>query len=254
MKLLFLGNSNEFYGDLAGEDRRAARVARSLEAALGEPVDVTVRQIWPTDSLPGRLEAWMDELEPDIVYLNVVSFWFVYQSVPLRFERRFGRIGRPLKSAGIRASQVPWLGHTSAFHWVRRQSQKLIGGATFFEPDDIVAVMSDCIRVATRHEQAMLVVKGPRSRTAHNVTERSRAWAEDRRRRVHNALSALCGSLHVEYVGSERPRYLTEPGSPTLGDRLHSGSEGHSSSGDEIAGLLAAAWQRQHAPAASRPS
>jgi hypothetical protein len=246
VKVFFLGNSNELYGDVEADGRRASRVAEALELAFGEPVEMLVRPIWPTAALPKTIAKWIDESEPDIIYLNVVAFWFNYRSVPLKFERMFGKAGEPFKRAGIKASQVSWLGHTAAFHWFRERTLRLIGGATFFEPDHVAAVMEASIRTIVRKESAVLVVKGPRSRSDYSASARSPAWAEERRSHVHRALSRLCEELHVDYVGVERPRYLTDPETDLLGDRLHTGSDGHARSADEISGMLKAAWERQH--------
>ncbi len=252
MKVLFLGNSSEVYGDIAEGDRRTSRAATSLEEAFGEPVEMQTRQIWPTAALPKRIDQWVTDFEPDIVYLNVIAFWFNYQSVPLKLERKLGRAGKSLKDAGVKASQVPWLGHTRAFHWSRDMLQRLIGGATFFEPEEVTSVVSDCVRVIVRHEDTVLVLKGPRSSATYNSTGRARAWAEERRQRVQRALADLAADLHVDYVGAEVPRYLTEPERDMLGDRLHTGAEGHARSGAEMAEILKAAWERQHQDAPAR--
>jgi hypothetical protein len=252
MKVLFLGNSSEVYGDVGESERRTALAGAALEDAFGEPVEMIVRRIWPSPALPVTIEKWMKEFEPDLVYLNVISFWFNFESVPLKLERRFGRLAKPLRQAGVRASQMPWLGHTGAFHWLRTQSQRAIGGATFFEPSQVISVMTDCARTIVRHEDVVLLVKGPRGQGTYNGLH-SRAWAEERRRRVHSALKRLCADLHVEYVGAELPRYLTEPSRDLLGDRLHTGSEGHARSGQEIADLLRGAWERRNQPAKRTP-
>lgn len=244
MKLLFLGNSSEVYGDIPEAQRRSSQAGLALERAFGEPVEVAVRGIWPTPGLPRLIDEWIEAAEPDIVYLNAIAYWFNYQSVPLKFERVFGRLGSPLKAAGIKAAQTPWLGHRRAFHWTRARLQKAIGGATFFSPEEVVAVMSDCIRTAVRHEDTVLVVKGPRSSGDYSP---NRQWAEDRRLTVHRALRAFCAELHLDYVGVETPRFLTDPSPDLLGDRLHSGVAGHARSGDEIAGILKTAWDRHRA-------
>lgn len=245
MKVLFLGNSSEVYGKLDPADRRTSRAAQSLEEAFGEPVEMLTRTVWPTPALPATVEKWMGEFQPDMVYLNVISFWFNYESVPLKFERVLGRIGKPLTNAGIKASQTRWPGHTRAFHWVREKSQRVIGGATFFEPEDVIAVVTDCARMAVRHENVVVVVKGPRGSGAYHGVGRSRSRAEERRQRVHAALSRLCEELHVDYVGVERPIHLTNPRGDLLPDKLHRGAEGHEQSGREIAEILRAAWERQ---------
>jgi hypothetical protein len=246
MKVLFLGNSSEVYGDIPDADRRASRTAQALEEAFGEAVELRTRAIWPNAALPARVEQWISDFEPDIVYFNVVAFWFNYQSVPLMLERRFGRAGKPLREVGIKASQVPWFGHTRAFHWCRDVCQRLIGGATFFEPEQVIAVVSDCVRVIVRHEEAVLVVSGARGISKYGSGGAGQAWAEERRLRVHRALSALCAELHVEYLGAETPRHLTEAPRTLLADRLHSDREGHARYGAEIAEALKAAWERQH--------
>jgi hypothetical protein len=252
MKVLFLGNSSEVYGDIPEEDRRASKAAQALEEAFGETVELRTRAIWPNAALPARVEQWVSEFEPDIVYLNVVAFWFNHQSVPLMLERRFGRAGKPLREAGIKASQVPWLGHTRAFHWCRAACQRLIGGATFFEPEQVISVVSNCVRVIVRHEETVLVVSGARGISKYGSGRKGQAWAEERRLRVQGALSALCAELHVEYQGAETARHLTEAPRTRLADRLHSDRDGHARYGAEIADVLKAAWERQRSDGRAR--
>ena len=241
MKILFLGNSSEIYGDIPEAERRSSRVSQSLEAEFGEPVAVTVRRIWPTADLPALVRRWVDEGTPDIVYLNVISYWFNFRSVPLAFERRLGALGVPIRAVGVKASQVPWIGHTRAFHWTRRRLQRTIGGATHFTPEQVIAVMRECIQAIVRDEHIALVVKGPRSTGDYSP---DRQWAEKRRQTVHRALQAQCRDLHVDYVGTETPRYLTNPSPDLLGDRIHSGSQNHARSAEEISAMLKAAWER----------
>jgi hypothetical protein len=186
MKVLFLGNSNELYGDIPESERRTSRAARALEEAFGEPVETVVRTIWPTEKLPGTIDKWMRESGPDIVYLNVVAFWFNFQSVPLKVERMLGPLGRPVKDAGIKASQVPWLGHTALFHWLREICQRVIGGATFFEPDEVTEVISDCVRTIVRHEQAVSCSRD------HAVRRTGTSRRSGERGRRRGGCGALC--------------------------------------------------------------
>ena len=103
MKLLFLGNSNDIPRH-KGNPTRASAVATALEAATGQPVELVIKPIWPDELLPGRIERWMRDEHPDLVFFSVPGFWFLYESVPVRLKRRWGAPGRWLARLGFAAA------------------------------------------------------------------------------------------------------------------------------------------------------
>jgi hypothetical protein len=123
---------------------------------------------------------------------------------------------------------------------------RTIGGATYFEPEDVFAVMEQCIRTIAQHENAILVVKGSRGSRDRSVGEKARLRAEERRLFMHHKLQALCDGLHVDYFGSETPRYRAEaaPYGTTIGDRFHYNAEGHRGSADRQLEMLLTVLER----------
>lgn len=234
MKYLRFGSSNDGRAEVPAELRRAAIVEQRLSEALGEPVESVVRQAWPDERLPGLVARWMDEFRPDLVLLPVNSFSFNYESVPLKIERRLGPLGKPIAHLGWKAAETPAIAHRGAFHSARRLAQRTIGGATYFEPEQVLEVMAKCVRTIVQHEQAILIVKGSRGSRDFSVSDGARRRSEERRLTVHRGLQALCGELHVDYFGTDTPRYAeagAEPGS-MIGDRFHYDATGHRSSAD----------------------
>ena len=243
MKVLWLGNSSDQRGRIADADMRANVVARELEAAAGEPVELVVRPIWPDENLPGLVERWMDEVEPDLVMLRTVSFWFNYESVPLRIERLLGPVGKPVKDAGLGLAKTSWLGERALYHWLRRWAQRTIGGDTYFTPDEVIQRQSAVIRAIVRREGVALVANLPKGRADYYPSARIKRRAEVRRRKVHGALARLCDELHVPYHGSEHASYLTETPT-TVGDRLHGDAAEHRRRADDDLPHMLEAWRQ----------
>jgi len=245
MKLLWLGTSNDVDGHLPEEQRAPALMAKQLSETLGLEVDFVARTIWPTEKLPSLVESWMEKHEPDLVFLKVVPYWFCYESVPLKLQRKLGRVGGPLASAGLKAADIGWLASTPLFHAGRRLAQRTIGGATHFEPVEVAERIESCIRVILRNEDAALLVRGPRGATDYYSGERARVRSEARRKSVHQALKSLCEELHVVYMGVEAARYKGHTTS-ALGDRVHFDMSEQSIEVAEHAPWFIQAWEQQH--------
>src|SRR5215207_8704163 len=111
MKVLVLGNSANDQPELAADSFWHAIAAREIEARTGESVEMVLRRAWPNETFPAVVARWVAEERPDVVYLTVIAFWYCYESVPVRLERRLGRAGTPLRNVGIKVSQVPWFAH-----------------------------------------------------------------------------------------------------------------------------------------------
>jgi hypothetical protein len=249
MKLLWLGTSNDRYGEMP-EEARAYRVAAGVLAeAAGEAVEVILKRAWPSPELPGIVESWMKRYQPDAAWLQVNNFSFCYESVPLKIERKLGRLGKPVAGAGVKASKVPWVASNAAFRGARRAAQLTIGGVTNFEPEDVIASIGETIRVIIRHEGVVLGVRGPTNQVHYYPSRRAAERAERRRQQVHTAIRAICRELHVEYVGLDRPGYVAGK-VPTLADQVHQDVEAQRLAGLTEGKALASAWQAARGEAA----
>jgi hypothetical protein len=91
VKVLRLSNTNDVLPGMAGI--RPGLLRERLEAFVDAPVEVVVKTIWPTETLPATVEKWVEREQPDLVWLGVVDYWYEYTPVPKRMERLFGRFG-----------------------------------------------------------------------------------------------------------------------------------------------------------------
>ena len=227
MRVLFLANSNELVPNPDGSPLRSELVERKLREELGT-VEVVTKAAWPTEKLPDIVSRWMDEYEPDIVYINVAEFWCLYESVPLRVRRVLGRFGTPLAWLGLKAADTPVVAHNRAFRWLQRTTQAVVGGDPHFTEGEVVERVIACARTALQREGTGVVVDGQRGRRKFSPTERGLRRIEARRLRVHRRLQAACEQLHVIYESDETPQWTTLD-DRTLGfqrDGFHFGSSG----------------------------
>lgn len=231
MRVLLLGSSNDTGGWVEGGKKKHEIVQERLSAELGEPVEFIVKGIWPTAELPGLVAGWIERYEPDVVYLNTGSYWFLYRSVPLRMKRLLGRVGGDtVGDAGFRFADSKRWAHNAVFRTIRRALQETIGGDTHFTTQEVIDRMSECARIAVRREGAVVVVKGPHGKA--RLTRNPRKFRRDERERLklHTALETLCGQLHIVYdgVGAEAVRHLPAYGrGTTVGDGLHANAVRH---------------------------
>ena len=178
MKVLILGNSNDSGTWFEGGRKRTDIVRDRLAAEFGEPVTVTTKGIWPNAGMVATIERWLDEYEPDVVYMNVVSYWFAYESVPLKLRRLFGkRVGPVVGDAGVKLSKSRRWGHNVVGRTVRRWAQATIGGDPNFSTTEVVDRCSEAVNRIIRREGTVLVVKGSRGRSKPGMTARPAAGA-----------------------------------------------------------------------------
>ena len=208
MRILFLVNSNEFVPNPDGSPLRAELVQSELASEF-QDVEVVAKAAWPTSKLPGVLGGWIEEHRPDIVYINVAEYWSLYESVPLRVQRVFGKLGSPFAKLGLKAADTPWVAHNRFFRTSQRIAQRVIGGDPHFSTDEVVERVMACAHVALRREGTVVVVDGQRGRRKFASTRRSLRRMERRRLEVHRRLQAECGRLHVTYESDETPQWVT---------------------------------------------
>ncbi len=220
-----------------------------LEGELGQPVEVTVRPTWPTEALPGLVEKWLDQYQPDIVFMSVPSFWFLYESVPLKLQRWGGPAGRWLARLGLASANTKPLAHRRVYHWFRWAAMRTIGGAPHFEPEEVM-VVEPVLRSVARAESIGLAVRGPQSSAPWSTTSHRRAWRDARQQRLEGRLWPLCEELHASLV--EPGGGQTRTGDYRSGDRNHRTGVAFQAMVEADVRACVAAWERAHPGAAPK--
>lgn len=237
MHILLLGSSNDDGEWFEGGKKRHEIAGELLEAELGEPVEFTIKSIWPNENIARVVEGWVEKYQPDVVYLNASSYWFLYRSVPIRVQRLLGRLGKPVGDAGFRLADSKRWAHNAVFRGIRAFLQDTIGGDTNFTPDQVVDRMTECVRVCVRPEGIAVGMKGPHGRSKYTNRESQRRRDERTRLEVSRRLEANCKQLHVAYdgVGEEGVRHQDAyKRGTTVGDGLHGNALRHSHEGEVL--------------------
>lgn len=254
MKVLILGNSQDTGSFVEEESKRHNIIRDQLAEEFGEPVEVFVRNAWPNAGMVRYVSQAVDETDPDIVYLNMTTYPFSYESFPLRVKRVFRRVGgEKAGDAGMRLADSKKWSHNAVFRRLRRLAQATLGGDTHFTPEQVLERYQELVRVLIRREGTVVAVKGPMA-VAGGGTKRQLARKEARRQRVHQPMKAFCEQLHVFYAGIDEPLYLTKPvrKGTTVGDGLHSNAEGHKDSAETHFVPIRDAW-RAHISESTAP-
>ena len=226
MRILRLGTSNDQEGRVAHDRMTHVLLEEQLAEATGQHWETMVRSTWPTPALPGLVERWANEFQPDVVIVRMPAFWFAYESVPLKLRRKLGRFGEPMAQFGLkRAADPRWAGNP-VFRAGRKLAQRTIGGDTHFTPEQVIEVMGEVIRVLARRESTTIAVKLPTGVANHYPSAAMARRGEARRLKVSNELLGLCNQLHIETTSSARPWYLAETLS-TGRDKFHADEAGH---------------------------
>ena len=246
MRVLRLGNSEDTSPGIPDEARAWYFAGKRLEEVSGEPVETVLRPIWPGRELPALLDGWLDDHQPDVVFIKVTWFWYAYESVPRRIERLLGRAGKPIAKAGLGAAKKPRLARNRAFKLGRRMAHRVIGGDTPFDSSQVLEVMEACIRKVIARENIVLVVKGTGG-AKQDVEALAGFYGRftTRRLEVEGGIERLCKSLHVTYVGVP-PRPPGEKQDLKGGDGLHQGQSGQQRMGMIEGAALADAWLAAH--------
>jgi hypothetical protein len=243
MKVLLLGTSDDA-ADYVAEAATAPRLAEAeLTRRLGEPVEIVLRRVWPTERFPRLVDRWLNDEKPDVVVLRTAALWVSYESVPVRVERILGPLGGPVRRLGIRMAQTPVLGTNPGFHASRKWLQRTIGGDPFFTVEQVVDSIGAAIRRIVRDERVVLVVRGPQGANRYHSSERAARNGERRRAAVHVALRDLCRQLHVHYEGVDRGTKDADPATK-VGDRIHSNEEGQRRRAAILVDLIETGWRR----------
>lgn len=239
MKVLLLGNSNDSGTWMDGKKRHEI-VRDILAERYSEPVEVVPKGIWPRAGVDEAVGRWIDKYDPDVIYLTMASYWFMYKSVPLRVKRVMGRLGEKAGDAGFRVAESPRWAHNAAFRAARGALQSTIGGDSHFTADEVVSRTQDVVRRCISREGVALAIQGADGRTAYSRTKRGRANDEAKRQWVHAKMKAFCAEHHVVYENSEAPLWSTDPtlAKNRVGDGLHANAEWHRHSAELIAATI----------------
>jgi hypothetical protein len=241
LKILWLSHSNDNRRDVAPGSRRPEVMARKLGAALDRPVEVTIKPVVPADRLPDIVQGWLERDRPDVVWLTTASYWFTYESAPLRMKRHLGWLGRKAGETSEQLGRQDRFATKAWFRAVRRATQLAIGGDTVMTPGQALERMSRTARVIAQREHITLILEGPRGRADHFQSRRAARRGEARRLEVHRGLAALARELRCSYLGNELPLHEDGSGLTFQGDRVHMDEAGHARSAEmDFAVLLQA--------------
>lgn len=251
MRILRLATSDDDSARLAPGATAQEAAARVLTEATGEQVETIVRSPWPDAGLPDLVGRWLERYEPDLVLLKVNAFWFNYLSVPLRLERSLGPLGKGIGRAGVRVGETPWLTRSTVFRHGRRYLVRIVGGATYFTPEQVVTSMEQCARRILAREGTGLLIVGPHSRLNHELARKAAAAHELRRLHVHNAMKQFSAELHVPFIGQDTLPTRAEVAAMVGEDHLHLGADAARRGGEEEGASLLALWRELHGDAHS---
>lgn len=244
MKILRLTNSSDVHPGVPPEERSPAVAERIVSAALGEPVETIVKGLWPNDGFPVVLERWLNDLEPDVVFIRLASFWVAYESVPLRIRRRLpSRIGEPVATAGVRLGDRPWLIERRAYKMARTAIVRTLGGDTHFTPQEVGRTFDAMFRRILANESVLPVVRGTSLLLNSAGTRSGLARSKRRVAALNHEVEAACIRNRVRFF----PEVPAEALSKTrLADDLHDSAEAHRRLGEDDAQAILEAL-RSHA-------
>lgn len=245
MRVLRLGTSNDDQTPVP-EDQRAWKIAERLfSEAVGEPVETVLRRGWPSASFPGRLEAWVEELEPDFVVLQVNNYWYGHESVPLWFDRRLGRVGKSLSGAGAKVGEWSWVADNRLAQLVSRRAPDILPYATHFTVSEVASCMELALRKVLAHEGVILLVRGNEDWPIPTASRRFNRRNHARNLAMSAAMKDVCERLRVPYA--QRPS-LAVGEIKTLNDAgFHSAPEEQRRAGEFDGEAMIAAWRSAHA-------
>ena len=217
MKILRLSNSN----DVLSTTNRPEALREGLEEFLGEPVEIVVKPLWPTENVADVVEKWVAKEQPDLVWVGLVNYWYEYMSVPKRMERLFGRFGKRASDLGFKAADAQWLSNNFAFRTARKALQRTIGGDPHFTPEQVVERMDALARRVLRSEGLVLAMWGPQAHTKYSMGRRAEIRDEKRRQFIRRSMERLAESLHFEYYGYPEPAWKVHGKPEFAKDHFH---------------------------------
>lgn len=246
MRVLRLSNSQDIRGEIPPGGRAWEIAARMLEAEVAEPVETTLRVMWPRPELPGLIESWIDRYEPDMVFLWVSYFWASAETLSLQLEKKFGPVGKLAARPTRYLAEVNWFKKLPPVEFTRRLARRTVGGAAPFTAGDIEACIRDCLDVVLARNLP-LVVRGPSVPVFPGASGADLRRAETRRLEVDARTRRLCEERGLTCISEPsvpvkevlRYRLTTDP--------LHLNPEGQARNGKVDGEAMLTTW-RAHRP------
>lgn len=240
MKILRLTNSSDIHPGVLPELRSPAVAERVIAEALGEPVETVVKTMWPTPAFPRVLNRWLDEHDPDVVFVRLASFWVAYESVPLRLQRKLGRAGTPLAAAGLKLGDRPWLVDRGVYKGGRKLVVRTIGGDTHFTPGEVGEVFDAVFRNIAAKESIVPVVRGTSLLLNSAGTKSGLERTKRRVVELNLKVEASCIRHHVRFFPEVPAARLS---GTRLDDDLHDSALAHERLGIDDGNAILEAWQ-----------
>lgn len=237
--ILRLTHSSDF-DEAIPEAQRATSVAqRTFSEISGVEATTVAKTAWPARELPAILDRWVDRYQPDIVFLIVNPYWFTYESVPIKLQRKLKFGGERLANVGLGAA--PRFENYRAFRLLQRAAQKTIGGETHFTPQEVVERVQECARRVLARESPVLVVSGP-SRRIGTYESGARRRATPKLAWMDRELGRFCRELGLVYHLQEADLDAAD----YVSNRFHSTAHRHAVRGEAEGHAMASAWQLAH--------
>lgn len=244
MRILRIATSNDDQTPVP-EGQRAWKIAETMLAqAVGEPVETVLRRGWPNEKFPGRLEAWIEELEPDFVLIQVNNYWYGHESIPLWFDRRLGRAGRSLGSAGAKLGKWSWVADNRWAQLAIRRAPDFLPYATHFSIAEVASCMELALRKVLAHEGVILLVRGNEDWPIPTASGRFNRRNHTRNLAMSAAMKDVCDRLRVPYA--QRPSLTASEITTLNGAGFHSTADEQRKAGEFDGAAMIAAWRSAH--------
>ena len=245
MRILRLGSSLDSQGETPPELRASSIAEQMLATACGEPIETILRLPRPVSTLAETVEAWVHEVEPDIVCFNISSFWCEGEVAAKRL-RELGPIGRSIAHYMDRATKSYRFNANPAIRAGRTFGAYTIGGRPPFSPQQAASSIEAALRRIVRDEHRAVVVAGSPFSASLEGGAPARRRARGRRTELFQRLAEVCESLHIPY---DLPAHAPDAFDKRLRTRdgLHFGPEMHARCGAIQGRLLVAAWEASRA-------
>ena len=242
LKVLRLGSSLDFRGDLPTGTRAWEVAERSLAAATGLTVQTLVKPAWPSIELEAILQRWLKDLQPDLVLICISSMWVETETLSGRISR-FGKPGRKVAEASRKASLRPVVARSLWYRTVRKALLLTLGGRPSFTPAQIAEFVEGWIRTIRQSESVGIAVVGTPFSPDTLATARAQRRASARKDELRARLAGVCERFAVHH---ELPPHGPDAFSPELrlADRVHFNEQAHARMGEIDGRAMVAVWRQ----------
>ncbi len=242
VKILRLSHSSDTFAIPPPELRSWAIAERALSEASGEPVTTVIKALWPTPGLVAAVDRWLENEEPDVVFIWVSAYWYLYGTIAGRLRQVLPGIARPLSAGADQLGRLRWLTESRPTRPVKGLAERVIGTAPAFTPEESVAVLESVIRRVLVREECLVVVRGAMTPTYFR-TRGQRRRAQELTAEVDRRMAELCRRLHLKYISGSPIASIGEEAAIRQPDRVHWNVKGHELYGAMEADGLVSAWR-----------